>query len=112
MPFLQLLFSVDSVNEKVIDFIIHQFLCVVSVRETFVDMEFMLSHPPSKVSSHSCVKSGIVFIRKDVDYSLERHYGVSFRVGDRGSDARDEAKRPVYSPMCAFKYSFLTNLMS
>ena len=73
MPFLQLLFSVDTVNEKVIDFIIHQFLCVVAVRETFIDMEFMLCHSPSEVSCHSCIKSGVVFIRENVDDSLERH---------------------------------------
>ena len=73
MPFLQLLFSVDTVNKKVINFIIHQFLSIVSVRETFVDMELMLCHSPFEVSCHSCIKSGVVFIRENVDDSLERH---------------------------------------
>lgn len=44
MPLLQLLFSVDTINKKVIDFIIHQLLCVVPVRETFVDMELESSN--------------------------------------------------------------------
>ena len=73
MPFLQLLFSMDTVNKKVINFIIHQFLSIVSVRETFVDMELMLCHSPFEVSCHSCIKSGVVFIRENVDDSLERH---------------------------------------
>ena len=73
MPFLQLLFSMNTIYKAIVDFIINQLICIVSFRKAVVDMKFVLCYSPFKVSSNPCIESGVVFIREDINDSLERH---------------------------------------
>ena len=38
MPFLQLLLSMNTIYEAIVDFIINQLICIVSFRKAVVDM--------------------------------------------------------------------------